>query len=614
VVSLSNHERSECCHPRAGGDPVRKQASEAKKLPERDVKSGCIKTLLKLCRRCALFVAATLLMPFVTFAAPGDLDPTFGNAGRVLASVPGWIDHRARSISAQSDGKVLVAGTCAQFDGVNVVYGICVNRYLPSGMVDSSFGTDGQFFQALETGSRSVSLTIRPDGKLLIAALCYEQGVTQTCLIRATPAGAIDTQFGSQGVVRAPVVDGVVTVNVNVVSLSGNKFLVVGYCSVESENRYCAARFNDDGSRDLMFQVPAGAVPLSGSGLYSILRPPGVAEQSDGKIVVTGACNVQGDVGACAIRFEASGVLDLTYAGSGVAQTVIPQSAIFWANASSFHVGESVIIAGACSTQLRYGFCAVRFLASGAIDTSFGSNGTVVFPSSNDVDDGVTGISIQSDSRVVLSGYCAGLGHQGSGSCAVRLLQDGTVDVSYGDAGTARFNVFGSGIENLTSGELTIDSKVIVVGECYGDPQETSSNFRLCLARLKGGPYDAATCALNADLNNQVAGNDGVLAIRYLLGYTGDALTSGALGADPGRTAQQITDHFDELKSMGKLDVDGDGEVNAMTDGLLILRAMLGLSGDALVAGARNASHPNVRDAKQILTWIELTHGVACLP
>jgi hypothetical protein len=47
---------------------------------------------------------------------------------------------------------------------------------------------------------------------------------------------------------------------------------------------------------------------------------------------------------------------------------------------------------------------------------------------------------------------------------------------------------------------------------------------------------------------------------------------------------------------------------------LLILRAMLGLSGDALVAGARNASHPNVRDAKQILTWIELTHGVACLP
>jgi hypothetical protein len=105
-----------------------------------------------------------------------------------------------------------------------------------------------------------------------------------------------------------------------------------------------------------------------------------------------------------------------------------------------------------------------------------------------------------------------------------------------------------------------------------------------------------------------------VLAIRYLFGYTGDALTAGALGANPGRTTAQIESHLAQLKSSGKLDVDGDGEVNAMTDGLLILRAMLGLSGDALVAGARNASHPNVRDAKQILTWIELTHGVACLP
>jgi hypothetical protein len=93
-----------------------------------------------------------------------------------------------------------------------------------------------------------------------------------------------------------------------------------------------------------------------------------------------------------------------------------------------------------------------------------------------------------------------------------------------------------------------------------------------------------------------------------------NALPGSALGANPGRTPQQITDHFAQLKATGKLDVDGDGEANALTDGLLILRAMLGLSGDALIAGASNASHPNVRDAKQILTWIEATHGVACLP
>lgn len=54
-----------------------------------------------------------------------------------------------------------------------------------------------------------------------------------------------------------------------------------------------------------------------------------------------------------------------------------------------------------------------------------------------------------------------------------------------------------------------------------------------------------------------------------------------------------------------------------MTDGLLMLRAMLGLSGDALTTGAMgkpSAAHPTLRSAQQILQWIETTHGVACLP
>jgi hypothetical protein len=54
-----------------------------------------------------------------------------------------------------------------------------------------------------------------------------------------------------------------------------------------------------------------------------------------------------------------------------------------------------------------------------------------------------------------------------------------------------------------------------------------------------------------------------------------------------------------------------------MTDGLLILRATLGLSGDALTVGAMgkpSAAYPTLRNAQQILQWIETTHGVACLP
>ena len=125
-----------------------------------------------------------------------------------------------------------------------------------------------------------------------------------------------------------------------------------------------------------------------------------------------------------------------------------------------------------------------------------------------------------------------------------------------------------------------------------------------------GGERDVASCALNVDANNFIeSSTDALIIVRYLLGYRGNALTNGALGTSPSRTGQALESYLASLN----LDADGDGQVSAMTDGLLILRAMLGLSGNALTTGAVNTSHPSARNAQQILTCIESTHGVACL-
>ena len=58
---------------------------------------------------------------------------------------------------------------------------------------------------------------------------------------------------------------------------------------------------------------------------------------------------------------------------------------------------------------------------------------------------------------------------------------------------------------------------------------------------------------------------------------SGAALTDGAVGPNPGRTNAEIETYLADLLAQGKLDADGDGQSLAMTDGLLILRAMLGL-------------------------------------
>jgi len=79
--------------------------------------------------------------------------------------------------------------------------------------------------------------------------------------------------------------------------------------------------------------------------------------------------------------------------------------------------------------------------------------------------------------------------------------------------------------------------------------------------------------------------SDGLLIIRYLFGLTGPSLTSNAIGDAPVRsTPQDVLAYLDSIKVA--LDVDGDGNRDALTDGLLLVRYLSGLRGPALIAGA----------------------------
>ena len=78
---------------------------------------------------------------------------------------------------------------------------------------------------------------------------------------------------------------------------------------------------------------------------------------------------------------------------------------------------------------------------------------------------------------------------------------------------------------------------------------------------------------------------DGLLVLRYLFGLSGTSLANGALGGTAGRrNPADIKTHLDG--GLAALDVDGNGKRDALTDGLLIVRYMLGLRGSELITGA----------------------------
>jgi hypothetical protein len=72
---------------------------------------------------------------------------------------------------------------------------------------------------------------------------------------------------------------------------------------------------------------------------------------------------------------------------------------------------------------------------------------------------------------------------------------------------------------------------------------------------------------------NYDALTDGLLIFRYLLGMAG--------------MTEELVQHMDNIRPL--LDVDGNGKADGLTDGLLLIRYLFGLRGPPLIAGAVGA-------------------------
>jgi hypothetical protein len=98
-----------------------------------------------------------------------------------------------------------------------------------------------------------------------------------------------------------------------------------------------------------------------------------------------------------------------------------------------------------------------------------------------------------------------------------------------------------------------------------------------------------AAAFLDIDADGEIeALSDGLLALRWMFGFTGATLVTGAVDlTDCGRCdAQAIEDYLASIESALDLDDSSNVEVDALTDGLLILRWLFGFTGATLITGA----------------------------
>lgn len=165
-----------------------------------------------------------------------------------------------------------------------------------------------------------------------------------------------------------------------------------------------------------------------------------------------------------------------------------------------------------------------------------------------------------------------------------QILQNYRKSVAVDSPGLVGYWTFNEGGQVVTdtsapgnhSGSLGADTNVNT-----DDPVRIESTAPVIDDCASGG----GSCTLDTDGNGNVdALSDGLLFIRHLFGLRDDSLIDGAIGDGCTRcTAPDIESYMDQCVALGTADVDGNGEADALSDGLLDIRYIFGIRGQSLI-------------------------------
>ena len=198
--------------------------------------------------------------------------------------------------------------------------------------------------------------------------------VSRRFLARFTPEGRLDESFDTS-LNNLIVTTALITREQKIVAGGG------GF-TVDPIAARRILRFNNDGTYDSSFDVGAG---LNGT-------PNAMVEQPDGKIIVGGMFTSFNGVNRTnLVRLEPDGAVDLTFE----AKLAMPSN--YWVLAITLLPDGKILVGATSTTQqplARYHL--VRLHSDGSLDTSFD-------PGSGP-NDGVTSITVQPDSRIIIGG------------------------------------------------------------------------------------------------------------------------------------------------------------------------------------------------------------------
>jgi uncharacterized delta-60 repeat protein len=401
--------------------------------------------------------AGFISMAVARYNSNGTLDTGFDGDGRALVDFT-TPRSRANEVAIQTDGKIVIAGLTRE--AVGSISDFAAARLNGDGTLDTGFDGDGRITTKFTTTSSAVqSIGIQTDGKIVAVGYSILGSARDIAIARYLPDGALDTSFDGDGKLTTDIGDDLAE---SMAIQTDGKIVVCGqsFAAPNTLVAFMSARYNTDGSLDNSYngngKVLTQLPDRVGRANAAFIRP-------DGKIILAGHANTFNVSDFAVLRYEANGILDTTFEGDGIA-VVEPGNSADWIYDMAVQPDGKIVAAGYGFEGFFQTVTVARFLPGGALDTSFGNQGSVIH-FVQDLDTYANDVIVQPDGKILVS-----VGSYFPGRyTTLRYNANGTPDNSFGTAGVATISV-GIQSDNAAAMVLQPDGKIVVAGFSNDSP------------------------------------------------------------------------------------------------------------------------------------------------
>ncbi|MFM2059177.1 MAG: hypothetical protein RLY71_3562, partial [Pseudomonadota bacterium] len=402
-------------------------------------------------------IAATRSLQLAAVNDAPVVDTVIGGTGQRIEPV-GSSHDEARSITLQPDGKILLGGT--SLNGTDHDFSLI--RLNADGTLDTSFAHAGKLVQPVGSHEDLAnSITLQPDGKILLGGYSWNGSSDDFSLIRLHADGTLDSSFASGGRLLLPI--GSRDDHASSITVQPDGKIVLGGDSFNGINHDVSLiRLNADGTLDTGFA--SGGKLLQTFGSRDDLGRS-IALQTDGKILLGGTSADASGLGDFSLlRLNADGTLDTSFASGGKLLQPVGSSHDA-ASSITLQPDGKILMGGYSFTGSNADFSLIRLNADGTLDSSFSGDGKLLQAVGSGADL-ATCLTLQADGKILLGGY----GWNGSNDdfSLIRLNVDGTLDTHFANGGKLLLAV-GNSHDSAYSMTVQPDGKILLSGESNGD-------------------------------------------------------------------------------------------------------------------------------------------------